>query len=195
MTVERPDWRGRTVVCIASGPSLTREDCEAVRSLPCIVTNTSFRLAPWADVVFGFDAKWWAEYHEEVASICTGRRMSMSRTARWGVESLYGVPWFTNFHNSGACAIGLAMAGGAARVVLIGFDCQRTGGRTHWHGDHPPSMSNAASIRKWPAVFGVVAKRARAQGVPVINASRATALTCFERIDLQAALEPELAAA
>jgi hypothetical protein len=64
------------VVCIASGPSLTAEDVERVRAAghPVIVTNTTFRLAPWADVLFGMDSKWWKEYHKEVDSVFTGRK-------------------------------------------------------------------------------------------------------------------------
>lgn len=184
----RPDWHGRTVVCIASGPSLTQADCDAVRGQACIVTNTSFRLAPWADVVIGFDAAWWRLYHAEVEVTCRGRRMTLSRGACWGAESLADVPWFTSFHNSGACAIGLALAGRAARVVLLGYDCQRTGGRTHWHGDHPAALSNAASLERWPRLFRTVALRAQAAGVPVLNASRATALACFPRVTLSEVL-------
>lgn len=189
--LKRPDWLGRTVVCIASGPSLTAEDCEAVRAAghPSIVTNTTFRIAPWADVVFGHDAQWWKDHHEEVKRVCSGRLMSVSPAViRLGIETTYGSQWFTGYGNTGTCAIALAVAGGAAKIVLIGYDCQKTGGRAHWHADHPGPMSNAKSIGMWPRKFAQVAAYAAAHQCRVLNASRSTALTCFERVKLVEAL-------
>lgn len=157
---------------------------------PVIVTNTTFKLCPWADVLFSFDKKWWEQYHEEVKAVFKGRMISASQTAvKYGVESTFVVPWFTSFGNSGACAISLAMSGNAQKIVMLGFDCQKTGGKVHWHGDHPKNMSNALSIKRWPKLFELVAKRATAAKIPVVNASRVTALTCFPRVDLAEALQ------
>jgi hypothetical protein len=191
-----PDWAGQTVVCIASGPSLTPEDCDRVRGLRTIVTNTSFRLAPWADVLFGFDAKWWREHIAEVRSVFKGRMLSQAQVASnvAGVESLYGSKWFRGFGNSGACAISVALCAGASRVVLIGYDCGFTpDGKRHWHPDHPNGMSNCKSIARWPYQFGQVAKEAEKRKVPVLNASRQTALKCFARVGLAEALELQTA--
>lgn len=186
----RPDWSGRTVVCIASGPSLTQEDCDTAKESghPAIVTNTSYRLAPWADVLFGFDSRWWRNNPE--AMQFKGRKISASRIAGGlGLETVFCSAWFRAHGNSGACAISLALAGHAAKVVLIGFDCSfAPDGKRHWHDDHPGGMSNCHSIEAWPKRFAGVAADARKAGVPVLNASRRTALTCFERVELAAAL-------
>jgi hypothetical protein len=177
-------WKGGTVICIGSGPSLTEEDCDRARraGVPTIVTNTTFQRCPWADVLFGFDVGWWRQYRTEVDAVFKGRKVTCSPSARqFGCEVLAAVPWFTSFHNSGANAVSLAITAGAARVLLLGFDCQRTGGQTHWHGDHPKALSNARSIANWPAHFRNVARLARARGTEIINCSRATALDCFPR--------------
>jgi hypothetical protein len=185
-------WKGRSVVCIASGPSLVVEDCDAVRAAghPTIVTNTTFKLAPWADVLVAFDGKWWAEYHGEVARIFKGEKLSCSPNAtKYGAPDLSTQGWFRRFNNSGAASISLAIAAGAARVVLLGYDCQKgADGRTHWHGDHPRSLSNARSMPNWQLHFKNVARFAKEMSVPVINASRATALAHFERMPLAEAL-------
>jgi hypothetical protein len=174
------DWRGQTVACIASGPSLTKEDCEAVRHLKCIVTNTSFRLALWADALFAMDLKWWTEYHQEVARDFKGELYSWSKVAaRYGPESMDGK--MAGFGNSGANAISLAIEAGASKVILLGYDCQKTNGLSHWHGDHPKALSNARSIAMWPQKFQRVADYAKKRGVSILNCSRATALKCFER--------------
>lgn len=177
-------WNGRTVVCIASGPSLTADDCELVRAAghPAIVTNTTFRVAPWADVLFGMDTAWWAVYHQEVEATFKGARLTTAQHGkRFGVASLYGQSWFRGYGNSGTCAVSLAVAGGAAKVLMLGYDAKKTGGRVHWHGDHPAPMSNGRSIKTWAGKFAQVAAYAKRQQCRVVNVSRETALTCFER--------------
>lgn len=190
-----PDWAGRTVVCLASGPSLIADDVAAVQLAghPVVVTNTTFRIAPWADVLFGFDARWWREHIAEVRLTFKGRLMSGSLMAPKAgpVETLHAAPWFRRYGNSGACAVSIAVGAGAKRIVLLGYDCCR--GRDsqrawHWHGDHPNGISNCKSMAKWPYQFGKLADWAKGQGVQVINASRRTALVCFERSDLPSAL-------
>lgn len=195
MSTKADDWRGRwasqTVACLASGPSLTREDCDRVRAagVRAIVTNTTFRMCPWADVLFGFDVRWWREHLAEVSGVFEGERLTCSPVGRAiGVPTLHGVPWFTTYHNSGAAAISLAVVSGAKRVVLLGYDCQKTGGKTHWHGDHPKTLGNAVSMPRWPHHFKKVSRYAQASHVEVVNCSRETALTCFPRMTLDAAL-------
>jgi hypothetical protein len=185
----KPDFAGKTVVCIASGPSLTEYDCNLVRfsGFFTIVTNTTFRLCPWADILFAFDAKWWKLYHDEVVSQFSGRKLTYAQSVTYeyrDVETLNNQKWFNNFGNSGACAIGLAIAGKAQRIILLGYDCQ-VNGKSHWHGDHPQGFSNMASMKRWPAQFKSVAIDAEHAGVEIINASRDTALKCFKRSKLE----------
>jgi len=190
--VERPDWSGRTVVCIASGPSLTSEDCEMVRAAghPVVVTNTTFRLCPWADTLYAYDTHWWKRYHEEAKAGFSGRRFAAyPAAANYGAEPSLGLPWMRTFHNSGACAISLAVAGCAAKIVMLGYDAgMGPAGETHWHGDHPQELSNAASMSAWPLQFKLAARDAQRKGVAVVNASRRTRLTCFPRGELEAEL-------
>jgi hypothetical protein len=159
--------------------------------MPAIVVNTTFRLAPWANVLFAHDLKWWAEHGAEVERSFAGERVCGMRGAKkYGAESLYGQLWFKPVTNSGACAISLAVASGARTVLLLGYDAQKMDGKVHWHGDHPPSLSNALSINTWPAKFSKIAQHAKKQGVRVVNCSRQTALECFERGSLAEFLHP-----
>ncbi len=191
-------WKGQTVVCIASGPSLTQADCDAVHAsgLKTIVTNTTFRRCLWADALMGFDCKWWKEYGAEVSKTFKGARFAYPLGAKqYGARPLFQEKWFKHFHNSGASAVSLAIAAGAARVLMLGYDCQKTGGRTHWHPDHPGPLGNARSLANWPTQFKNVARFADQQGVSVVNVSRETALKMFPRISLEKALGIEEAVA
>jgi hypothetical protein len=190
LKLERPDWKGRTVVCIASGPSLTELDCIAVRLSwhPTIVTNLTGFMCPWADVCFGFDSNFWKLHARDLLEF-SGTRASMSPACKqFGVRTVYMVEWFQRSGNGGSCAISLALAGLPKRIVLLGYDCQKTDGRTHWHGDHAPGLSNCASLKTWPGQFREIAKLALHLGIPVLNASRETSLNCFPRVDLEEAL-------
>lgn len=186
----RPAWDGKTVVCLASGPSLTAEDVQRARGFPVVVTNTTFRLAPWADILFGFDSRWWRAHIEEVRKTFEGRLISINGVAdSKGIEQIFGAPWWTQYGNSGACAISIAMCAGASKVILLGFDCGFSPkGPKHWHGDHPKGLTNCLSVQKWPYQFGKVAEHAKRLKCQVINASRHTTLKCFERADVDSVL-------
>lgn len=102
-----------------------------------------------------------------------------------GVSTRKG--WIKQGGNSGFQAVGLALMFGAARVILLGYDMQFTGGKRHWHRDHPETMGNPVErkFQEWRGHFEHLARQAR---VPIINASRETALRCFPRMDLDACL-------
>jgi hypothetical protein len=175
-------WPGSTVVCMASGPSLTVEDAELVREWGgrVIVTNTTCRMAPWADALVAWDGKWWDQHSEDVAAF-RGLKFGMhSSVAKHGATVLRHP--FNGYGNSGAAAISLALWAGAAKVVLLGYDCQRVNGEAHWHGAHPKGLSDAASIADWPRRFAKVARVAEGR---VVNCSRSTILTCFPTGELR----------
>jgi hypothetical protein len=185
-------WPGATVVVMASGPSLTREDVETVRQWReaepnryVIVTNTTYQLATWADALFFHDYKWWKKYCDDVHAKFKGRLVTVAPVNTASVDWLRD---WNSYGNSGAAAIALAVLAGARRVITLGLDCQYAGNKKHWHGDHPHGLGNARSLKKWPAGFARLATHAKSSGVEVINASRATALDCFERRPLEEVL-------
>lgn len=197
----RTRCQGRTVFVLASGPSLTPADVAAVRATgaPVIVSNTTFRLAPWADALFFQDRKWFVAHSVEVRKVfkgltCSGQPVSGPAAGGQPVINLRHLGIDT-YRNSGAGAIALAIAAGASRVVCLGLDCQAgPDGQRHWHGAHPPGLGDAVSLPLWAERITPCAAFARQRGVPVLNASRATALTCFPRVTLESVLaKPELA--
>lgn len=169
-----------------------------------IVVNTSFRRAPWADVLYACDKPWWKEYVAEVdATFGAGERWSTSVRASGDYRLHHvaskqeGKPWGDNSIsrglNSGHQALSLAVMFGARRVILLGYDFQRTGGQSHWHGDHPRGsdpvpLGNLGRVERWVDQMGYLAIDLRQKGVKVMNATRDTALRCFPRVDLEEAL-------
>lgn len=53
-------WAADTIVCVASGPSAKDVDLSIAKGRArVIVVNESWRLAPWADLLYGCDPSWW----------------------------------------------------------------------------------------------------------------------------------------
>lgn len=179
-------------VCIASGPSLTAEDCEMVRNWRrvsddrmVIVTNLTFRAVPWADALYAMDRAWWRVYGSEAGSFA-GKRYCRHR----GIIGVEQVPIRALGSHSGADAIRLAAHLGARKIVLLGYDCQHTGGKRHWHDDYSSrGLGNASSVERWPKQLRRVRDEVSAE---IVNASRQTALDIFPRVPLEAICGVEL---
>lgn len=187
-------WRGATVVCAGSGPSLSVADLELVGAagLPLLVANNTWRLAPWADALVAMDTAWWKECGAEAAAWFPGERIAFTPIAlKYGATVNAHGTMLHHFGNSGAAAIAVAVRGGAERVLLIGFDGSAApDGRLHWHADHPAPLKNPqASIKDtWPRQFERVADHARRAGTVVLNCSRRSTIKAFDCLTLEEAL-------
>ncbi len=164
-----------------------------------IVVNDNYRLCPWADVLYACDAPWWSRHIDAVRRTFAGELWTQDThaAAKYGIEHIQAQsrdglclePGMI-FHggNSGYQAIGLAYTWGAARVILLGFDCQFSGGKRHWFGDHPRGLNNATGLEGWKRTFPKLAADAKKAGLEIVNATRETALDCFPRMRLADAL-------
>lgn len=70
-----PDWAGQTVVLIGGGSSLTRDQvnvvakAHAVRRAKCVAINDAYHLAPWSDILYAADARWyWWQQHGKASA-------------------------------------------------------------------------------------------------------------------------------
>jgi hypothetical protein len=128
------------------------------------------------------DRQWWRVYYEEAARVFAGEMVAPIAAAHDRVKHVK----FRACRNSGEGAIALAANWGARSIIMLGYDCQHTGGRAHWHPDHP-GLGNAKGAEKWPEQFRKLAIFL-GPSIRVVNASRATALKVWPRISLEEAL-------
>lgn len=197
-------WPGATVVILASGPSLTPEQCDAVRAWHdcspdqcserrAIAVNTTFRRAPWADVLYACDATWWRVYHAEVEQVFHGEHWSQDEEATrdFGVHRIESraLPGLSKtpgvIHqgaNSGYQAVGLAVQAGAKKIILLGFDMAGT----HWHGRYENGLPNTAPhvFQSWITHFNGLAADLLAADVEVVNCTPGSAIGCFRFAEL-----------
>lgn len=196
-------WDDATVVILASGPSLTEAQCAAVKAWRdagearrVIAINTTFRRAPWADVLYACDAQWWIAFRKEVDMAFAGERWTQDELAVvYGVRRIASVRGkglsrtpgvIHQGGNSGYQAINLAWQAGAARILLLGFDMQGT----HWHGRYGNGLANTAAhlFEQWLVEFKPLAADLKTEGIDVVNCTPGGRLECFPR----AALSEEL---
>lgn len=209
-------WPGETVVIAASGPSLTASQLEHVRGgqkrglCRLIVINNTWRLAPWADLLYAADARWWEEERKWSAAapdrpqiekfagikvaVAEAEKISLPGVHRMpGLDSKAGISLDPNrLHwgrNSGFQGLGLsAFLAGPGRRILIGFDFRPgPGGRLHHHADHPTPLNNPDpdSLTSWARLFEPTVPQFKELGIEVINCSPGSALTCFPMARLE----------
>ena len=176
-----------TFICVASGPSLTANDCvlASVSGYPVIAVNSSWRAVPNCQHIYAADFTWWDHYFGSLETSAELWTQSKRAHARFGVKLF--TPSDNGAFNSGQRAIQLAAHLGAERVILLGYDCTLANG-AHWHGRHPATMHNPVprEVGRWHTDFSSLS--GILPGVEIINASRETALTCFTRLPLEAVL-------
>lgn len=192
------NWAGETVCCIASGPSLTVQQCEYTHGkCRVIAVNNNYQRAPWCDAIYAADRAWWKRHHEQipqeserfapdewVADYIGAHLLKIKH--RPGLEKRSGI--INSGLNSGFQAVNLAYHMGAKRILLIGYDFQFTGGKSHWHGDHPRGLNNPQGISSWVKYWGPMSEDLRNEGVEVINCTIETALTQFPRAPIESVL-------
>lgn len=199
-----PRWDGEVVVVCASGPSQTEEDIRLAQGRArVIVINETWRLAPWADLLYACDHRWWklrGPAPEEFGGIRVqghiGNREGLWPGTVWGGvkagcnHMLWDGRQIGSGGNSGFQALNLAARTGARRVILLGYDMGHSG-VAHWHGEHGSGLSNPASsfLGRCAQILDRTAQELEFRKVEVINASRASRLQRFVRMPIAEALE------
>ncbi|MEE9647937.1 hypothetical protein [Enterobacter soli] len=177
-----------SVFCVASGPSLTKADCERVEQtgLPVVAVNNAYSLFQQPYALFAGDLAWWDVYGSRVSGEL--RRCTASRIAsvKYGIEYQRFGAHDVAF-NSGSMAIQFAASLGAKSIYLLGYDCSVSEG-AHFHGQHSKGLRNPTtnSVAKWQNEFAGV--RDQLAHIEILNCSRRTELACFPLKSLEAVI-------
>lgn len=192
-----------TVVCIGSGPSLTAQDVDLCRGRGLVIAiNDAVRLAPFADVLWACDRKWWQAHPETDVfpglkyslQFVPGREdvLKLKNTGDRGLElEPTGV---RTGKNSGYQAVNCAVHLGATRILLLGYDMQPDAkGRTHFCRTDP--RQGVPEFSMFINLFASIVEPLKAHGVQVVNCTPGSALPWFLRQSLAEALAAEEVAA
>lgn len=204
--------RAATIVCIASGLSLTAADVLHCRGRAHVLAvNDCYRIASFADAMYACDPEWWratslgCDRPNHALSKAILRPGAKRYTQNKGAAELWDLDYIESLDGVGLCttpnvihqgetsgfqAVNLAFhlvrnVPGARRIILLGYDMR---GRGHWFGDHPAELYDARDFSDALRYFGPLARDLASEGIDVINASRMTGLTCFRRASIEEAL-------
>jgi hypothetical protein len=181
------DWEGQAAAIFASGPSMSRALADHCRTLRTIaINNQAIDCAPWADIIYGSDAKWWRYYMHAVQAL-PGRKISVEiGLPISGVEYLRPSSqiyderacYLSTGANSGYAALCLAAKLGAKHIFLYGYDMGQRHGRLRRH-EYPASLNSRPRFAHWIPRFQQLAPYLKRKGVEVINCTAGSALDCF----------------
>jgi len=192
---------GMTVVVLGNGPSLADADPQAVRGRRLVAVNSACRWAqPVAtpeDLLYFTDNSW-NENHPALADawpgiVVTANRYAAARLAprakRLDVTALAAAMGGSQDGlqaSSGHTAVTLALAMGARRVVLLGFDARSVAGRTHWHRDYAEDRGDALYRERFVPAWHAVAAVAERLGAELLNATPGSAIDAIPFRPLEA---------
>jgi hypothetical protein len=141
--------------------------------------------APWADVLFSADAKWWREYRARAMGFA-GLKVSMQNGLTLdGVHQLSlsgrGPYDARPTHlaaggNSGYGAVHVAAHFGATRILLVGFDMRQDGKRRHYYGSHPPALNSMGRFATWIKQMRALSTALAAKGVTLVQCTPGSGL-------------------
>jgi hypothetical protein len=201
------------VALIGGGPSLTPEHVVTVREagLRCIAINNAYMVAPFAEVCYFADARWWEKHKDEVDfRFFPGQKCSIQDSMdaikddsvhflrnkhfpNLGVGLSLNPREIVTGHHGGFQALNIAILAGATRILLLGFDGKAgANGRTHWHSGHGRAVPDAA-YQEYRKSFSAAETAIIEAGVTVINCSPGSEINSFPKIALEDALAHETA--
>jgi hypothetical protein len=187
----------KPLVIIASGPSLIPVDVARVEAADVDIMgiNLAYTICKRLDYLYACDTSFWTTHYSEVKDLpCKKYRLEGSEKKWPGVELLendgtiglsHEYPKIRTGQNSGYQALNLAYLLGYKKLILLGYDMQPSAkGKIHWHDDHEKRNPPPSLLERWVQNFIELAPLLKYAGVDVVNATKRTALTCFEKVKL-----------
>jgi len=190
-------WKGERCFILAGGPSLDGFNFERLRGKGRVIAiNRAFEFAPFADVLFFMDNRFYMLYHskdqasaekwkafpgikvflnmsgrkyEDVYSVRKLGKTGLSNSIRTGI-----------FHgnNSGVGAINLAYCMGANPIYLLGYDCKFNGNKSHFHSGYTVK-NHEGSVRSFAKEFARLDRYLKRTKARVVNLNPHSACKAF----------------
>lgn len=184
-----PDWSGRTVAVLGSGPSAAFLAPHVFGRFPVLGINRAFELGP-VDALYAADGAFWsvmpAAVKLRVPRYCAcetiSKAFALNRIRVLTKHVMQRGPAGTVGHggNSGFQAVNLAAQWGARRILLAGLDYHGE----HWHGKHGRGLWNptANKLSIWRDHLDNAAELLHSWDVEVLNLSKTSALRKYRYV-------------
>lgn len=206
-------WLDKTVVIIGGGPSITEAQMQIVERArdrdSCrvlAINNAAIQLAPFADVLYAADPRWWEWHRNDLAlKEFAGEKSSIQIENYKHQDDVHVIrnldypnhtdglslsPFSIRTGSHGGWqAMNIAILAGTKKIFLLGFDgAPDKDGKSHFHKGHPiPTPPQA--YKYYQRSFSAAEKAIQDAGVQVINCSLASRIDTFPKQALTGLLE------
>lgn len=192
-----PYYKGCQAIIAAPGPSLTEEVVDILREnkdrYAIFGVGDSYRLIDFFDEFYACDARWWEVHGEDV-------KKALPNTRKWCYDlegTKYGALKIEGKHahgfsvspshihfgsNSGYQMLNLAYLWGCAKILLVGYNMQKVGNKSHFFDDRHPSLSKASPYNIFTQKYDSIQPDIKAK---VINCTPNSALKAFRKANLK----------
>ncbi len=197
----------RTISILAGGWSAAHIDKSRLPGLVIAVNDAAVH-APKVDVVVSMDRLWAENRFGWLRDNHSPKIAWLRRSACKNIPTADWVEVFENDHNStdfaedrgtlngtnsGFCALNLAYQLRPDRIILFGFDMNRSPeGLPYWFPDYPwakpGGSTSGGKYKAWASQFEAAARAFKDAGIEVLNASPMSAIDVFGKIAPEEAL-------
>jgi len=120
-------WKGETVAILGAGPDMTAELASSAKGFKTIAVNRAVKFAPWATAFVALDPRhpFYADPGDFKGMRICGVECELDALyAGMFYETVQIAPGHTiEIRNNALAAIRIAAMAGAAKIILLGFDC------------------------------------------------------------------------
>lgn len=200
-------WSDAPAIVVGTGPSLAGFDFERLRGLGHVlaVKEAAWDL-PFAEACFGLDIPWMRRRHDRIVGLAERMDVYLAIPPVGlpiGHEAVTGATYLVRRRtcetfsddpaevesggNSGFGAVNVAYLKGARQIVLFGFDYTKGHYCPDRYAHHRPDH-NAHYWPRWGENFRATRAQLRQRGVSVINASPASTVDAFPKLEIDEAI-------
>jgi hypothetical protein len=200
--VER-EWDGETAFVICGGTSVAGMDLSCLKGRKVVAVNSSYEVAPFADILFFGDQRWWSKHRSKVISFKGRIATASARAEKKDPKRLLLLKRRTPppglvvdsdcvvmERTSLQAAMNLLVHLGVKRIVLIGADMRRgADGKSHHHSPHP--WKNKPGDKSWDLQMKqlqLIVDPLKKLQVEVINTSMISRLPWWPKMTLEEAI-------
>lgn len=196
-----PMWKGQFAFVIGGGPSVKPEHVEMIKGHKVVVINSSYEIAPWADILFFGDTRWWMHNQKDVLSkFRNGMMITVSRSvkhprvknmARCAPPGLTDIPSVLTMERTSLTAVLNLMKHFKVRGIgLLGIDNKTQGRQVHHHTPHPWAQRPGWELAQRNELKSTVIPL-QDEGIKVWNLSPVSAIDFWPHRTLQEVLNVE----
>lgn len=195
-------FKDHTVVIVGQGPSVVPSEVRSIcKIFPTIAIKDTYAEAPEAQVIYACDRSWWFNRWKTDEALRNHKADKVVLDYQKLDTKVPDLKWLKCAGNQGFCfqeghvchgrnsghqALNLAVNMGAMKIILIGYDMKRIGGRAHYHDRHV-KVPDAVFDTFYEAMINSY-KQLVERGIRVVNTSLESRLTCFTKLPMEQAI-------